>query len=152
MASKDFSARSHGSHADFVSLPASFRNSSAPRAASRLSRRDYSDPNPSKKDHLNLKIQTSPLERLLMALIWLSLEIRDRINPPPLPLWLTRVIDFYSQQFLQVSRNIIRYIRTTRIFIKKKKEYNPHLLLILPFLKEILFSFWIVFFFENFKN
>lgn len=37
-------------------------SSSAPRAASRLSRRDYSDPNPSEKDHLNLKIQTSPLE------------------------------------------------------------------------------------------
>lgn len=74
-------------------------------------------------------------------------SLASLINPPTI-----RVIDFYSQQFLQVSRNIIRYIRTTKIFIKKKKEYNPHLLLTLPFLKEILFSFCIVLFFENFKN
>lgn len=49
-------------------------------------------------------------------------SLASLINPPTI-----RVIDFYSQQFLQVSRTFKKKINYKLIIknIKKKKEYNP---------------------------
>lgn len=75
-------------------------------------------------------------------------SLSSLINPPTI-----RVIDFYSQQFLQVSRNIIRYTFEQReLLLKKKKRIQPPFTINPPFLKRNFTFFLRCIFFRKFQE